>query len=216
MRMLLSGAVLVLLAGCGSAHAQRAVEPVSAWIGAADYPSEAAAKGQGGLVTMRFRIAASGRVENCKALYATAPAPLARLSCQLVEQRARYVPAYDAAGTPIASEGELTARWDPQSRGVALKSQFGGAMPIGSPGAWMTDDDYRLVTQGRGDSDAELIFDIGAEGRVTSCAFAPRGNAETAKRTCQLLAQRARFRPPVGAHGEPLATQGTITMLWRH
>lgn len=216
MRKFLLSAVLVMLAGCGSAQAQRAIGPVSAWITSADYPADDVAKGQGGVVTLRFQIAASGRVESCKPLYATTPASIARLTCQLVEQRARYLPAYNSAGVPVASEGELMARWDAQNHAVLLKSQFGGAMPVGSPGSWMTDDDYRLVTQGRGDSDVELVFGIGTEGRLTSCAFAPGSNAHTATRTCQLLAQRARFRPPVGERGEPLASQGSITMHWRH
>jgi hypothetical protein len=216
MRIWVLGATLTLLFASGSAHAQRLAGPVSTWIVAEDYPAEDVAKGRGGVVNMHFRITATGRVENCKPQFASTSAQLARLSCQLIEARARYLPAHDAVGNPVASEGELIARWDAQARSVDLKSQFGGAMPIGSPGGWMTDDDYLLVTQGRGDGDVSLIFDIGTDGRLTGCAFAATSNAETGKRTCQLLAQRARFHPPVGDHGEPLATQGSITMHWRH
>lgn len=216
MRVLIGSAVLAMIFSGGGAQAQRAIGPVSAWIVPADYPEDAAAKGRGGIVTMQFRIAASGRVEKCRPIFSSAQAALARISCQRIEERGRYVPAHDAAGTPVASEGQLSARWNPQTRDVTVESKFGGAMPLGEPGAWMTNNDYAVVTQGRGDSDAELFFDIGTDGRLTRCAFSALGNAETSRRTCQLLAQRARFRPPVGDHGEPLAVQGTITMLWRH
>jgi Gram-negative bacterial TonB protein C-terminal len=216
MRKLILGAGLALLFGSGSAQAQQAIDPVSAWIVPADYPADAAGKGQGGLVTMRFRIAASGRVEKCKSVFTSAPMLLTRISCQRIEERARYAPAHDRTGTPVESEGELTARWRPETADVEVTSRFGGAMPIGNPGAWMTDDDYAQVTQGRGDADAELVFEIGTEGRVTRCGFTALGNAKTSERTCKLLTQRARFRPPVGDHGEPLVTQGTLTMLWRH
>ncbi len=215
MRMLIAAAALAGFWWSGSAQAQQAIGPVSAWIVPADYPAGAAAKGRGGLVSMRFRIAASGRVEKCKPVYTSAPALLARIACQRIEERARYAPAHDAAGTPVDSEGELAARWLPESAHVDVSSKFGGAVPIGNPGEWMTDDDYRLVTQGRGDTDAELVFEIGIDGRVTRCAYTQLGDPKTSERTCQLLAQRARFRQPVGDHGEPLVTQGTIIMNWR-
>jgi hypothetical protein len=216
MHKMASCVALAVVFVSGSAHAQRSIEPVSAWILPSDYPAEAITKQQGGLVTLRFRIVASGRVEKCKSVFATAPALLVRVACQRVEERARYMPAHDVAGTPVESEGELTVRWLPTTGGVNVTSPFGGAMPVGSPGEWMTDNDYAWVTQGRGDTDAELVFDIGKQGQLTNCGFTAKGNAETSRRTCLLLAQRARFRPPVGDHGEPLDTRGTIVMQWRH
>lgn len=216
MHKFMTGALLALLFGGGSARAQQAIGPISTWIVAADYPAELAAKRLGGIVSMRFRITASGRVEKCKPVYMTAPAPLARISCQRIEERARYLPAYDACGKPRESEGRLAAHWRPELPSADVEMPYGGAIPIEDPGQWMTDDDYALITQGRGDTDAELVFEIGIDGRVTKCGFTTLGNAKTSARTCQLLAQRARFRQPVGDHGQPLVTQGTITMHWRH
>lgn len=206
---------------CGIAALMLAAQPASAqvrignltdWIGTQDYPADALAKREEGLVNLRFKIDPAGAVQDCAIVHSDASPRLRKASCALIAERAKYRPAHDETGTAIASEDQLVVRWRAQPAGVEVESQFGGAIPITSPPEWATDKEYSLVTQGRGDAVVDMRFTIGTDGRITGCTAS--GGA-TGARTCALLTARARFRQPRGERGEPLATTGHLVMHWR-
>lgn len=203
-------AVLAIIAR--PAAAQTFVGSPEGWISVQDYPQDAVAKREEGVVNLSFKIASDGSAQDCKVLYSDASARLRKLSCALIMERATYRPARDETGKPVASEDRLVVRWRLQPTTVVVESQFGGAKPFSSPSGWMTDNDYSAVTQGRGEADIDMRFTIGVDGRIGNCATS---QGLTGERSCALLKARARFVQPRGERGEPLATAGHLVMRWR-
>ncbi len=68
----------------------------------ADYPDEAQANGEQGIMRMRVIVTAEGTVESCKILKATDTQRLESPACKVME-RAQFAPALDAEGTPFRS-----------------------------------------------------------------------------------------------------------------
>ncbi len=92
----------LLIASVGvaaSADAQRRIDR-PAWITSADYPAGAIEAGEGGIVVVRLDYSASGVVTRCKADGRRATRALGDLTCRLIQQRARYVPAATAPENP--------------------------------------------------------------------------------------------------------------------
>lgn len=211
-RYLQLGGIAMLATLAQPAAAQVFATDPAHWIITQDYPAEALARREDGVVNLSFKIAPDGAATDCKIIYATASKRLRNLSCALVVQRARYRPAHDEAGKPIAGEDRLVVRWQAQPAHVEVESEFGGAIPLSPPQLWATDNDYALITQGRGDADPDMRFTIGTDGRIANCTAS---EGATGARTCALLAKRARFRQPRGERGEPLATRGHVAVHWR-
>ncbi len=68
----------------------------------ANYPREASAQGEQGIMQMRVIVAADGSVESCTMLKATNTTQLESPACEVM-QRAKFEPARDAAGQPFRS-----------------------------------------------------------------------------------------------------------------
>ena len=78
-----------------------------------------------------------------------------------------------------------------------------GATPLGSPGRWVSSDDYpaselRLEHEGV----TRFRVTVGADGRVRNCEVtASSGFAELDRATCANVSKRARFKPATDATG---------------
>lgn len=73
------------------------------WVSSSDYPAHLVAQGIEGLIQFRLSIDATGKVSNCAIQQSTRPAEFDKKVCQIMMQRARFDPALDASGRPIAS-----------------------------------------------------------------------------------------------------------------
>jgi TonB family protein len=96
----------------------RVVEPararanLPALISDSDYPSEARAAGIEGSVRARLTVDTSGRVAACEISESSGHAILDATTCRVLQSRARFTPARDNLGQPIASVIEAPAiRW---------------------------------------------------------------------------------------------------------
>lgn len=209
-------AALLLVSAPSAAEAQRRIGPVSAWISDADYPAESRARGEEGVVTVRYQITATGRAADCRPLFARAPLRLYRTTCALIEQRARYVPAYDTRGRPIASEDELSVAWVlPSARVMVGFVDYGGSIPVART-SFISDLDYNAAVAALGNVSVVANISIAADGRVVACATAPSsGSPAVDRHTCELIRSRARFRQPVDERGQPRATSGRMIVHWR-
>ena len=59
-------------------------------------------------------------------------------------------------------------------------------------------------------------YTIGPDGRVTSCSVSSSsGNASLDSTTCSLIQRRFRFRPAIGADGNPTSETKTQRVVWR-
>lgn len=83
----------------------------SSWIEADDYPAAALRSAQEGTVTVKLAISSSGGVAGCDILRSSGSSALDETTCRMIQRRARYRPAFDHDGRPVASFDRHTVRW---------------------------------------------------------------------------------------------------------
>lgn len=91
------------------------------------------------------------------------------------------------------------------------------AKPRGSPGNWVTPDDYpsRALREER-EGVTGISFTIGADGRVSNCQVnAPSGSPDLDAATCPNFTRRARYTPAKDSAGNALATNSSQRIRWQ-
>jgi protein TonB len=68
-----------------------------------DYPQSAWNAGVGGTVSVRYVVAPTGHATGCTVVRSSGNSSLDTTTCELIEQRFRFVPSKDAQGRPIPS-----------------------------------------------------------------------------------------------------------------
>ena len=81
------------------------------WISTDDYPPSALRAEEEGVVGISMRIGTDGRVESCTVTAPSGHASLDQATCRLYQRRARFTPARDDAGTPVAATFTDRIRW---------------------------------------------------------------------------------------------------------
>ena len=76
-----------------------------------DYPNGAANRGAIGEVWALTNVDSSGRVTGCRIIRSSGHADLDAATCTSIRKRARFAPALDKAGKPMASPYIFTTRW---------------------------------------------------------------------------------------------------------
>lgn len=92
----------------------RALSPAgnpATWVTENDYPQEAIANGWHGEVSFRLDVNADGRVVKCSVTKSSTHTVLDEKACSTLTERARFDPARDAAGEPIASTFASRLAW---------------------------------------------------------------------------------------------------------
>lgn len=100
-------------AGGGGSRA-RLVVGVIRW---RDYPEAERRAGIEGVVTVRFIVGIDGRVHDCAVARSSGNAALDAVTCRLIGDRFRYVPARDAAGRAVVEERAWQQRWWIEAKG---------------------------------------------------------------------------------------------------
>lgn len=83
----------------------------NAWMANAEYPSAAMQAGEQGAVTVKLAIDTTGGVAACDIVRSSGSRSLDAETCRTVKRRARYSPATDERGQPVASVDQHTVRW---------------------------------------------------------------------------------------------------------
>lgn len=81
------------------------------WIRSGDYPRTALDGGKSAIIRFRLVIDAAGRVTGCSVPSATKGEVFEKVTCELLTKRARFTPALDAAGKPVASYYVNSVTW---------------------------------------------------------------------------------------------------------
>jgi TonB family protein len=76
-----------------------------------DYPAAAVRAGEQGTVEVKLSVGANGRVTNCVVTSSSGSSALDSTTCRLLTARARFTPATDSAGSPVAAEVTHRQRW---------------------------------------------------------------------------------------------------------
>ena len=80
----------------------RARANLAGLISSDDYPPSALRNEEQGTVRVRLSIDTSGRVTNCSVTQSSGSSQLDSTTCRLLQRRARFTPARDNRGQPIA------------------------------------------------------------------------------------------------------------------
>lgn len=91
------------------------------------------------------------------------------------------------------------------------------AAPLGNPGRWITDSDYRSSWINRDYSGvAAFSLEIDARGRVNNCSITQStGHAALDEATCKLLERRARFEPAKNGDGNAVSGTFNSSVNWK-
>lgn len=81
------------------------------WATSEDYPKGALAKGASAIVRFRMMVGADGVPTQCFVQQATMSPEFIKLTCDILMKRARFSPALDATGKPVASYYTNSVRW---------------------------------------------------------------------------------------------------------
>lgn len=76
-----------------------------------DYPPDARAARAEGVVLFDLEVGPNGRVTNCIVTTSSGSPSLDATTCRLVTARARFTPARNAAGQPVADHSNGRIRW---------------------------------------------------------------------------------------------------------
>jgi hypothetical protein len=81
------------------------------WLRGADYPTNAFLAKEQAVITARLMIGVDGSVTGCEVLRSFAPPTFQDPTCRLLTRRARFEPALDANGKPVASYYVNRIKW---------------------------------------------------------------------------------------------------------
>lgn len=82
------------------------------WATPNDYPARALREERAGTTRFRVSIGPDGRVTDCQITGSSGHADLDEATCKNVTRRARFKPALDSAGNPIADSYSNAVRWE--------------------------------------------------------------------------------------------------------
>jgi len=181
------------------------------WITATDYPADAMARHEQGGTGFILSIDIRGEVTGCTVNASSGSPTLDRATCDLLRQRARFAPALDGEGKPVAGTYASRANWQLPLLGYAPHPP----VPRNSY-RWITAMDYPAAALKNKDMGVTgFTLDVDGEGRVSVCRVnLSSGSAVLDQTTCNLLKQRARFSPATDAAGKPVAGHYSARIRW--
>lgn len=87
------------------------ITPPERWLRSGDYPTKAMNNGDQAVVNFRLVVDADGTPTRCAIQTSTRSPEFTALTCQLIMKRARFAPARDSGGSPVASYYVNSVRW---------------------------------------------------------------------------------------------------------
>lgn len=85
--------------------------PPSHWLSRSSYPTDLAQEGKAALVDVRLMIDSAGIITSCNVVNGYSDPRFAKVTCDRIVANARFEPALDAAGNPVASYAVQRVRW---------------------------------------------------------------------------------------------------------
>ena len=188
----------------------RATANLASYLSDADYPAEAIRNGEEGTTGFELQVGTDGSVTACHILQSSGSRSLDEASCRIMQARARFSPARDQAGNPVPDIVRSRIRWVmpayetfPAIDGVDLT-------PL------LSAEDYpaeALRRRAHGQVGLQLL--VLAEGRVAECRVtASSRSAALDARSCEIVQERALFRPRRDAAGHAILSNIRATISW--
>ena len=171
----------------------------------ADYPVAAKRKRAPVRIVLRMRGEANGPAVDCEVAMSTGSSVEDTRRCDVAKKRARFKPATDQTGQPIAGEAMIAGGWFEQ----------GAAMPASVPPAADAELTVSALPGNRSSAEVAIVQIIAADGRVEQCAVSKEsGIASLDASACSLIAGSAQRPPIVGADGKPTRSRRTTRVTF--
>jgi len=182
------------VASVGAASPPRPIDNPGGWIAVSDYPPAALAAHQQGTVGFSLAVDAEGTVTGCRVISSSSAVALDEATCRLIQPRARFEPARDAAGRAIAGTFTSRVRWE-----------FPRVKATATPAA------IELPDRIRHRYGSSTLY-IGADGIIEKCTptVSPYDNILPAPDICAAYPAGAHYGPPTTFHGKPIGRKVTI------
>jgi TonB family protein len=177
-----------------------------------DYPASALDSNEQGTVGILIRVSKNGHVNDCVVEQSSGFASLDAQTCRLVWLRAKYKPAHDRRGRPVASEAQERVTWR-----IAGDESSPGQSVVGSISGLISPDDYPPQALDRSEEGTVgIILHIDANGAVGGCTVEKSSGWEVLDaQTCRLLSLRAKFEPARDRQGNPTASNYHTRIKWQ-
>lgn len=162
-----------------------------------DYPAAALRDAEQGTVAMQIAIDADGRVQSCEVTQTSKSEVLDEAACRGMVDYARYYPARDHSGKPIADSMTQSIRYVlPDGNGLAR--DFMPPLPI-EMDRWRElafDAEFETRMRESGNGTALYALTIDPEGNVSGCGvMQSSGSSELDNGVCRSLFKNAEFHP---------------------
>jgi TonB family protein len=176
-----------------------------------DYPAQALRERAEGTTGVRLTVDAGGRVAECRVTALSGSASLDAATCRILSRRARYSPARDIDGNPVAGVDQARITWrlpqaDPAPGGRArIPLPAIRAVLRGQVQDLFAARDYPAEAQQARQAGQTIVrLVVGTSGRVIACDVAATSrSAALDAAACRILKRRARYTPARDARGAP-------------
>lgn len=151
-------------------------------IGRDDYPRESLKREEFGVVSVALEVSPQGRATACDVTESSGFAGLDTATCALLQNRARFEPAKDAAGQPVAGRFALSTSWGMGEHMVSSNIRL-------TLQAAKLPEDYRQSVR------AQVAFD--ETGRIHACdIMQSSGSAAVDRDACAFMTRKLTVPPP--------------------
>ena len=176
-----------------------------------DYPAEALKKGEQGTVTVLLTVDERGGVAGCAVEKSSGSASLDAQTCRVLSERAKFDPAKDATGRPVAGAFRQRITWRMEQSAALAHG------PVGNLTALIREEDYpasAIANEEQGSVAVRIAVD--ERGRAAGCAVEiSSGSAALDLKTCEIVKERARFTPARNSAGQPVPGEFRQRVAWR-
>jgi TonB family protein len=158
--------------------------PPGTWVETSDYPPEALRNDEEGTTHFVLAVSEDGKVEDCKVVTSSGHQALDDATCTLIQQRARFRPAFDKDGNKVAGTYATAVVWKIP------------AAPSPPP--------FKFV----------ITYTVEKDGAVTGCkVIADEGQPAELIMKASPCSQVKKMVPYLDADGNPIRKQVTISII---
>ncbi|WP_162875447.1 TonB family protein [Sphingomonas crusticola] len=161
-----------------------------------NYPALALRLHHQGVATVELTVDTQGQLANCRIAISTGWQELDDATCAMIRARARYAPARDDAGQPLAYVYRLRFRW-----------VLPGSQPPTLPPDTELDLNVAAFPKDMVRPIAGLTFIVAPDGKIESCSVPERqssGSPALDKAGCAAMSKSETFQPALDGDGRPM------------
>lgn len=191
------------------------------WANTSDYPPKALMEQVEGTAGFSVTVGPDGRVSSCQIISSSGSPDLDQATCANVARRARFDPALDGNGTPVAGRYQNRVRWQipnfgSMGTGPLQANSYPRSPQLMNPlSLRIAPEDYPpAALAALQDGVTAFTLDIDTGGKVGSCAVTTSsGHPELDRQAC-VVARKWVFEPARNLDASPTAGRTSHKIRW--